>query len=493
MAAGTAKLPVRGAGIMLPLASLPGPHGIGDMGDDAYAFVDLLAKHRVRYWQILPINPLGFGNSPYQPYSSFAGDPLFISLEALHAQGMPAEKPTPFAPQATHIDYEAVRLHKDAALRAAYAAFVAPPGYHAFISQPWVHDYAVFSAFKRVNGQRCWLEWPDAQKNWPLRRTLDLAPYAEDIGYAMFAQYVFFTQWEALKRYANERGIAIIGDIPIYVGIDSLDVWTDRDSFVLDAHGQPTHVAGVPPDYFSATGQRWGNPLYDWPHLQETGFAFWINRLRYSRQLFDVIRIDHFRGFDTYWEIPATCPTAVDGVWREAPGYALFDAIFAAMPDVQIIAEDLGMLREEVYTLRDHYYLRGMKILQFVFDPKAAKSPRRDKTHMVVYTGTHDNATTAGWFAQQPSRWRLRARWYLLRHGYRGPGIAQRFVSLALDDAADMAILPAQDILGLSDEARINTPGTVGSPNWEWKLADLRAMQAAMRWFGKMIHKYERG
>lgn len=481
----------RKAGVLMPVSSLPARHGVGDMGPEAYRYVDLLQDAGARYWQILPMNPLGFGNSPYQPYSSYAGDPLFINLDRLAEEGLLPSRPEAFQANADAVDYPAVRTYKEGVLREAFARFTPDANYEAFVAQAWVYPYAVFMAFKRVNGMRCWNEWPAAMKAWPYARGVDLAPFAKDIAFEMFAQYMFFTQWMALKGYANAHGIEIIGDIPFYVGLDSLDVWTSRENFLLDAEGAPTLVAGVPPDYFSETGQRWGNPIYDWDHMERDGFAFWIDRLRYSAQLFDVIRIDHFRAFDTYWEIPAASPTAVEGAWKEAPGYAVFDAVFAALPDLTIVAEDLGMLRKEVYVLRDFFHFRGMKILQFTFEP-AQVAPRAGDAHMVVYTGTHDNQTTLDWYRAQPFGWRMRARRALAKAGYRGP-IARRFVRLALDDAADIAVLPAADIMGLTDRARINTPGTVGSPNWEWKLRDLNGFAAAMDWFARSIRESGRG
>lgn len=479
--------PTRRAGVMLPLASLPSAHGVGDMGEAAYRLIELLAQSHVRYWQILPINPLGYGNSPYQPYSSFAGDPLFISVDRLRAQGL-LEKAPPFSPDAEHIDYAAARAHKEALLRQAFVAFVPDAAYEAFAAQRWVYRYAVFMAFKRENNMRAWNEWPAAQRNWPGdTQAVDLTPYAGEIAFEMFTQYAFYSQWMALKRYANEKGIGIIGDIPIYVGIDSLDVWDGRENFLLDEEGKATFVAGVPPDYFSAQGQRWGNPLYDWAHMEADDFSFWIRRLRYSAQLFDVVRIDHFRGFDTYWEIPAALPTAEHGVWREAPGYKLFDKVMQALPDIRIIAEDLGMLREEVHALRDAYHFRGMKILQFTYDATKRQKPRADRARMVAYTGTHDNQTTRGWYQAHPTGWRLKARWNLRRAGCRGSTMTRRFIALALEDAADIAIIPMADIMGLDDRARINTPGTVGTPNWEWKLRDLRRAGAGLRWFEKAV------
>ncbi len=479
----------RAAGVLLPVTALPSRHGVGDMGPDAYRFIDMLAKSGASYWQILPFGPLGFGNSPYQPYSSFAGDPLLISLDMVAAEGLLEKPPAPFQPGAKSIHYPAVRAYKGVVLRKAFEAFQPNDAYDAFAAQEWVHAYAVFLAFKKANGYRCWNEWPEAQKNWPLKQSVNLEPFDEDIRYEMFLQYLFHTQWSALKRYANGLGVRIIGDIPIYVGVDSQDVWAGRANFLLNADGSPSFVAGVPPDYFSATGQRWGNPVYDWDHLQQTGFAFWINRLKHCAALYDVIRIDHFRGFDTYWKIPASCPTAQEGEWVEAPGYAFFDAVFAALPDIKIIAEDLGLLRDEVYTLRDHYGFPGMKVLQFTFEPGKKIDARNGAARMIAYTGTHDNQTSEGWYRSLPLIKRLAAQKSLFFAGYRRGTFARKFIRLALDDTAELAIIPAQDLMGLADEARINTPGTVGSPNWEWKLDDLSGIEEGLRFFEESLLK----
>ena len=477
----------REAGVLLPISALPARHGVGDIGFFAECFIDLLRQTGARYWQILPIHPLGFGNSPYQPYSSFAGDPLLISLDALYPQGLLKAPPAPFHPHATRVDYDAVRAYKDAVLRQAFQAFKPTIAYEAFAKTPWVVLFSVFMAFKKANSMRCWLDWPKEQKNWPLDRAADLSPFEDAIRFETFQQYLFHTQWASLKRYANDRGISIIGDIPIYVGLDSVDVWAGRENFLLDADGRPTFVAGVPPDYFSRTGQRWGNPLYDWDYVAKNGFSFWIDRLRGAAELFDVIRIDHFRGFDTYWKIPADCPTAERGEWVEAPGYALFDAVYGEMPGLRLIAEDLGLMREEVYTLRDRYGLPGMNVLQFTFVPGKRPAPEADRARMVVYTGTHDNQTTAAWYCSLPFFKRVLTRKSLWLGGFRRGSIPERLVRLALHSAAELAILPAQDLMGLWDDARINTPGTVGSPNWEWKLRDLAGLEKGLAFLEKAL------
>ena len=276
---------------------------------------------------------------------------------------------------------------------------------------------------------------------------------------------MFYRQWMALKAYANNKNIQIMGDVPFYVGLDSLDVWGSREDFLLNDQWQPSFVAGVPPDYFSKTGQRWGNPIYNWDKIQEKGFSFWFDRLAYSSRLYDIVRIDHFRAFDTYWKIPATCDTAIEGEWLEAPGYALFDELYRRMPDIQIVAEDLGDLRPEVLTLRDHYHMMGMNIAEFTL-----LDPDKMAEHQLIYTGTHDNQTVKGWYAGLSKKERVKVRRALEKYGYWGEPIDRRMVRFVYGSKASMAIIPLADLLGLGDEARLNSPGTLGSPNWEWRL-----------------------
>ena len=480
-------LAARQAGILLPISSLPSRHGIGDMGPGAHSLLPHLAKAGVRVWQILPLNPLGFGNSPYQPYSSFAGDPIYLNLDALGVSA-PDYKKT-----ATRVDYEAVRAFKEPYLKKAFEKFVPDEGYETFIQQKWVKDYAVFITFKKHNDMRCWIEWPAAMKNWAYEHAVDLAEYAEDIRYEMFLQYEFYRQWMALKNAANELGISVMGDIPFYVGIDSLDVWSGKENFLLETDGRPTFIAGVPPDYFSATGQRWGNPIYDWGHMQKTNFAFWLERLRANSQLFDIIRIDHFRAFDTYWSIPGENPTAEFGEWLEAPGYEFFDTVREVLPSLNIVAEDLGDLRDEVHELRDHYDLMGMKIVQFFLSPgDSMKHDGDEKESAIIYTGTHDNQTILGFYKSRTADERRAYRKAFMQAGYKKGSLSEKFARFALDDAARLAIIPAQDIIGLDDCARLNTPGTVGSPNWEWRmdshyplLKGLKAFKRAIKLSGR--------
>lgn len=323
----------RMAGILMPVASLPSKDGIGSLGEQAYRFVDMLVDMGIKVWQILPLNPLGYGNSPYQPFSSYAGDEFYVDLDELVKTGLLKEEREVCSPAgpSDRIDYQRAKQYKEKYLKEAYEAFCIQnkpdADFEEFQKMDWVYPYAVFIALKKQNNLRCWNEWPKEQQDWILDHKYDISHLEDEIGYQIFVQYMFYVQWMALKSYANEKGIYIMGDVPFYVGIDSLDVWSGRENFLLDEQWKPSSVAGVPPDYFSATGQRWGNPVYNWENMQEKGFIFWVNRLKYCSTLYDIIRIDHFRAFDTYWKIPASCETAVEGEWLEAPGYAVFDEL----------------------------------------------------------------------------------------------------------------------------------------------------------------------
>lgn len=482
---------MRKTGVLLPVASLPSNYGIGDFGSFAYEFIDISVEMGMKIWQILPLNPLGYGNSPYQPYSSFAGDELYISLEKLQEKGLLKEIPAPFHKEATSIDYSEVRAYKEPSLKEAFHNFVKDKEYEQFASMEWVKQYAVFITLKKANGLKCWNEWKAEHQTWIIDQKLDLTPFEEAIAYEKFVQYMFYCQWKELKDYANEKGIEIMGDVPFYVGIDSLDVWANQKCFLLDK-SRPIYIAGVPPDYFSEVGQRWGNPIYNWEYLEETNFKFWLSRIGYNKNLYDIIRIDHFRAFDTYWKIPASCETAIEGEWIEAPGYALFDALYKEMPDIEIVAEDLGDMRPEVYELRDHYHLKGMKIFQFTMDVAEENNDFEDRENMIIYTGTHDNQTMMGWFEAQEEEYQEEIIENLEKLGYDQEKIIDRFDSYVLDSIADWAILPVQDILGLSDEARLNTPGTTGSPNWEWKLENFSELRKRMIPIHQMIIESKR-
>ena len=464
---------MRETGILMAVSSLPGPYGAGDLGPEAMHWIDLLAENGVTVWQLLPLGPTGYGNSPYQTYSSRAGDPLYLSLEGLYEAGLLPEKPAAFDLPAGRVDYEQVRRLREPWLRRAYGAFRPDGDYAAFAAQGWVRDYAVFAALKARHGMACWLDWPEPDRSWP--QTRDPAATADleaEIGYQIFLQYEFLRQWNRVRAHAHSRGVRLMGDVPFYVGVDSVEVWAGRENFLLDSDGRPSFIAGVPPDYFSATGQRWGNPIYDWDRLRADGYRFWVERIGYCQTLFDLIRIDHFRAFDTFWKIPATCPTAVEGAWIEAPGYEVLDTLYAKLPGLQLVAEDLGDLRPQVLTLRDHYRLPGMKVLEFTLQPvgRYVRDLGEDRPRQIVYTGTHDNDTVQAWYASLSASYRRKLRKYLKTQGLQSGTMARRLILLGLRSRAALFVAPLQDVLSLGAAGRMNLPGAVGSPNWEWRL-----------------------
>lgn len=482
----------RECGILMPLASLPGPGGIGCFGREAYAFVDFLADAGQSIWQLLPLGPTGYGDSPYQSCSAFAGNPYFIDLDTLAAEGLlrPEEyEALPWGENAGQVDYEAVYTHRFGVLRAAYARWKARrpvPGCETpcsdeyyrfcFLNDSWLEDYALYMAAKEECGMRSYLEWPAPLRRREPQALAELAGRrAEEIGFWKFVQFTFSRQWVALKGYANAKGVRIMGDLPIYVSADSADAWAGRSLFEMDGEGRPTRVAGCPPDYFSADGQLWGNPLYHWPHHRETGYAWWAERLRCALRLYDIVRIDHFRGFDTYWAIPAESPTARVGRWEQGPGMELFEALRRQLGELPIVAEDLGELFDSVRVLLRESGFPGMKVLQFAFTPGQDSEylPHNHEKNFVVYPGTHDNTTIAGWLTDTAAPGeRAKALAYL--------GLTERdsletqvrgFVRGALASPARIAVIPLADWLALGAEARINQPGVLGG-NWGWRAKD---------------------
>lgn len=468
----------RGSGVLLHPTSLPGRQGIGTLGRDARRWVDFLERAGQRFWQVMPLGPTGYGDSPYQCFSAYAGNPYLLDLEALVEQGwLAAEDLEPLAalPQ-REVAYGPLITAKLELLTRAAESFEAgaqQPEVEAFEAfcvreAAWLDDYALFMALKQAHGGGSWTGWPAAVR---LREPAALAKARAEQGAVVrrhkLWQHWFYRQWLALKRYANERGLAVIGDIPIFVALDSADAWARPEDYHFDADGRPTVVAGVPPDYFSATGQRWGNPLYRWKRMERSGFAWWVERLRAGLVFFDLIRLDHFRGFEAYWEIPAAEPTAEHGRWVRGPGQPLFDALKASLGTLPIIAEDLGVITPGVEALRDDNDLPGMRVLQFAFGGAAADPylPHNYPRNCVVYTGTHDNDTTVGWYGKAPEVERDRVRRYL---GRDDEAIAWELVRLAQASVADLAVAPLQDLLGLGSEARMNTPGTEGG-NWTWR------------------------
>lgn len=472
----------RTSGILLHPTSLPGPFGIGDLGPSAYAFIDFLAAAGQGLWQVLPLGPTGFGESPYQCLSSFAGNPLLISPELVLGLGWvdAADLDHP-AFAARRLDFEAVRAWKRVFLTRAHEGFLARAdqdareGLACFRErhQAWLEDYALYTAIKLEQGRRPWTAWPGPLA---LREPGALRRWAKaqrgQIERQIFIQYLFFRQWSDLRRYAHGRGVHLVGDVPIFVAHDSSDVWTHRDWFELDAQGEPRVIAGVPPDYFSATGQRWGNPLYRWSAIAESGYRFWVERLGHVLEMTDLVRIDHFRGFAGYWEIPASEATAINGRWVAGPGMALFEALEAALGmDLPLIAEDLGVITPDVEALRDGLGLPGMAILQFAFEEMAGGFggsqflPHHHRKALAVYTGTHDNDTLRGWWADLDPELQRHARRYLNSDAAE---IQWDFIRAALGSVADLALFPMQDILGLGPETRMNRPGS-SAGNWLWR------------------------
>lgn len=465
------------AGVLWPLASLNGNHGIGDFGKESYDFIDISKEAGFDMWQILPLNPLGYGNSPYQPYSSYAGDEIYISLDKLYEDGLLDERVENIG-QRDRIDYNFVREFKGRYLKTAYKNFKKKgldksDSYKKFLEFDFVYDYAVFLSLKKANGLIAWNEWPEEQKNWIIDKKFDLKPFEDDINYEIFTQYIFYDQWMDLKSYANEKGLKIIGDIPFYVGLDSLDVWQNQKYFEITEEGKPVLIAGVPPDNFSKTGQRWGNPIYKWEEIEKDGFKFWIDRLSYNAKLYDIVRLDHFRAFDTYWQIDAKNDTAIEGEWIYAPGYKLFDKVKEKLNDVEFIAEDLGEMMPGVYELRDHYHLKGMIIIQDSLRPW--ESNYVDSfPNSVAYPGTHDNKTLLEWYEELSEKKQESIKEYFKELGLDNKDLVEDFFDYTMGLESDYVIVSLADILGLGEFARINEPATLDDKNWSFKLKDLK-------------------
>ncbi len=471
----------RTAGVLLHPTSLPGRYGIGDLGDELIAFLDWAASAGMRVWQVLPLNPPGYGNSPYGCVSSFAGNPLLISPQRLlQASLLPehaADDVQPFDDDA-HVDFDAVTALKRRLLELSWRHFNdnAPDDQRSALTvfeweNVWLDDWALFAALKDRHARKPWAAWsPELASRDPATLAIAASELSEAIRFHKYVQWLFFTQWTAVREAAAARHVRIMGDVPIYVAGDSADVWSNRELFQLDPNGQPIVVAGVPPDYFSATGQRWGNPLYRWDVLRATRYRWWVSRIRASLRFADIVRLDHFRGFAAYWEIPASEPTAVHGRWMPGPGKALFDAIRESLGELPLVAEDLGFITPEVHALRHAIGVPGMKILQFAFaQVNSPHLPHSYEPLTVVYTGTHDNDTARGWFENADDEEQQRARLYLGLAGIDDEPVDWAFIRAAYTSVAQTAIVPVQDILGLGSEARMNRPGA-SSDNWAWRL-----------------------
>ncbi|MBR3366524.1 MAG: 4-alpha-glucanotransferase [Lachnospiraceae bacterium] len=503
----------RSCGVLLPVTSLPSAYGIGCLSREAYAFVGFLEEAGQSYWQILPLGQTGYGDSPYQSFSTFAGNPYLIDPGVFVEKGYITEADAAASwenADAEYVDYERMYRHRYPLLKKAYhnSPFSLTPAapwngreydderkdFEAFLSrsEAWLPDYALYCAVKEHFGGKCFVEWEDGIRS----RDPEACRYyrellADEIRYVSFLQYCFDTQWYALKFYANSRGVRIIGDIPIYVAFDSADTWSHPELFELDEEGYPTVVAGCPPDAFSETGQLWGNPIYRWDRHRQTGYAWWINRLRRCFALYDMVRIDHFRGFDEYYAIPYGARMAMNGAWRQGPGYDLFREMERQLGKQEIIAEDLGYLTPSVHELLAQTGYPGMKVLQFAFDTAEDSDylPHNYPKNCVVYTGTHDNDTTRGWFDSQPEWVKDNVRNYCGTRDDRF--VVDDMVRLALRSRAALAVIPMQDYLELGGEARINIPSTLGI-NWKWRMLPDMCTEALAERMRELARTYRR-
>jgi 4-alpha-glucanotransferase len=481
----------RASGILLHPTSLPGPHGIGDLGAESYRFLDFLQSAGHKLWQVLPLNPTGYGDSPFQCFSASAGNPLLINLDRFVDKGTLSKADLKDAPvwPLENVDYGRVIAFKTPLLKKAAQNFLESVTsddrrrFEGFCqaNANWLDDFALFMAVKDTQNLVSWTRWPadiaarkpDALRDWSTR-------LAHEIEAIKYWQFEFTQQWQDLRAYARERNIRIIGDIPIYVAHDSADVWANREYFCLDAKGNPSKISGVPPDYFSSSGQLWGNPIYNWALLKKTGYKWWIERFRSAMRLYDIMRIDHFRGFEAYWEVPAGETTAINGQWIKGPGAELFSVMQSELGELPIIAENLGVITPEVEAIRHQFRFPGMAILQFAFgnDPQGPSfRPHNYDRNLVAYTGTHDNDTTAGWWSSKGTDDSIRtaedvlkehafARAYL---GLKDDAICWAMIRAILASVANTAMIPLQDVLGLGSQARMNLPGT-SSGNWRWRV-----------------------
>jgi 4-alpha-glucanotransferase len=463
----------RSAGVFLHPTSLASPFGIGDLGAAAFEWVTLLAKAGQGYWQVCPLGPTGYGDSPYQCLSAFAGNELLISPVKLMEEGLLSRADIdafPALPE-EYVDFGAVGREKEKLFRKAFASFANSDDFDRFCSEEkyWLDNYTLFRVIKRKNDLKAWNEWDTALKlSYPATLT-SLKEFEQDeIRYQQFLQFLFHRQWSQLKAYAGSLGVRIMGDIPIYAAFDSADAWSMPDYFEFDEACNPTRVAGVPPDYFSATGQLWGNPLYKWDDMRDNRYSWWIARIKKGLQMVDVIRIDHFRGFDSYWAVPANRPDAVQGEWLPGPGIDFFNQVRHVLGDLPLIAEDLGNITPQVIGLRKAVGIPGMKVLQFAFDGDQTNwhLPYNIVTDNIVYTGTHDNDTSFGWFLKLQKKDKEKVLDYL---GCREQDMAEEFVRLAYSTPGYLCVVPLQDILGLDSSHRMNTPGTMAG-NWKWRV-----------------------
>jgi len=492
---------LRNSGVLLHISSLPSEFGVGDLGTEAYTFVDNLAQSGIKIWQILPLGPNGPGNSPYQAYSAYAGDPILISPDKLIEWGLLSKTELKDKPSfnASIVNFEEVSAWKQKIHLKAWQTFIlqAPDSfnqeYDAFLNEHnwWLSDYALYTACKEKYEDECWNKWPQEivdrnpevleKLKWELNKEFE---------FERFQQFLFFRQWFQLKNFANSKGIQIFGDIPLYVALDSSDVWANQKMFLLDEIGMPTLVGGVPPDYFCEDGQLWGNPVFNWEELEKTGFQWWIARLYFNLHMFNLIRIDHFRGLESFWAVPAVAETAKIGQWLPAKGFELLSIMKSRQGKLPIIAEDLGIITMEVERLRDQFNLPGMKVLQFAFSSDSANEhlPHNISDNTIAYTGTHDNDTLIGWWQSIENTERKKAGEYI---GRKTGNVRQRLIELIWSSSAQTAIIPMQDILALGTEARMNIPGTA-TGNWGWRFQKRQLKKEHFHLIKKLNDRYNR-
>lgn len=457
------------SGVLMPIFSLPSPYGIGTVGRGAYEFADYIKKSGAEIWQVLPVGPTGYGNSPYQSFSSFAGNPYFIDPDMLCEDGILERNDLPErVPEGENIDYGRIYFSRRRMLRAAYdfSGERLKSETEEFLSlHPDVYDYAFFMSLKDRFGGKCYLDFPKClvrRERAAMKRYEELL--SDDISYYIFEQYLFFSQWKRFKEYVNSLGIELLGDMPIYVAPDSADVWANPRSFQLDRDRRPKFVAGVPPDYFSENGQKWGNPLYDWKRMKNRGYGFFIRRAKAAAELFDSVRLDHFIGFANYYSVEPQVPDAKNGFWRDGPGKSLFSTLEKEVPSLGVVAEDLGIVSDKVIKLLKSTGYPSMRVIQFAFDDNGTNMhlPKNVRKNTYYYTGTHDNPTTHSWWLLRSEEGRLRTAEYLGKKRIKAP---ETFIKAVLDSRAEVAVIPIWDILSLGDEGRVNTPGT-SEGNW---------------------------
>lgn len=490
----------RSSGILLHPSSLPGKFGIGSLGAQAVNFVDLLKKAGQKLWQVLPMGHTGYGDSPYQCFSIYAGNPILIDLDLLVEDGLLTRNQllTDEKFDDQRVDYGRVINFKRDILNKAFNNFLENPEnntheYNEFLNRNahWLDIYAIFMSIKENFGGRPWWEWPhEFRFRDPETIQRFQKQSGREVDFFRFCQFIFYKQWLNLKQFANQNGISIIGDIPLYVAHDSADVWSNHQVFQFDENRNPKAVAGVPPDYFSATGQLWGNPLYDWDVMEKEGFGWWINRVKATLELYDIVRIDHFRGFEAYWAVPFGEKTAINGKWIKAPGQELFEVIKNTLGDLPIIAEDLGIITPEVEKLRDEFEFPGMKIFQFAFhsDEKDQYLPHNYSQNFVVYTGTHDNDTLRGWYRSLDNHIKTKVLAYADSNEN---DFVRKMIKMAWSSVAKMALIPMQDLLELGSEGRMNTPGTPAG-NWQWRFTENQITPEKIQWLSHLTKFYNR-